>query len=385
MNTPNMWKTITSLSVLAFYAQAECTPKCPSWFDDFGQKWLDRMPESPGMQMTIWSKTHNLHCLNSWNSPYENYTVNPPLLEDTSYLLASVTKPFTSLAVIKLVEEGLIDVNASVTSYLPEWAVEILEQQVNSSEIAQQITPWMFMHHTSGLPNQPNDLRWLALWEENPNLNMSRQETLQWAADNMPVAGPPGGPWWYSDTAYSYLGGMVEHITGLSLGAAVRKAGRFEELGMTGTWWDALEEPPEGAPPKAGQYLGEFDITNVNPTHGIYGGQGLISNSEDMARFARAFHHGFHLSEKGMEIAYSLVPTPDDVPSVGYGCGWHLEFVAGQKTWHHRGGWGTWMYYFPDLDVALTGAVNQFNLRPTMPLIVEDVVQHLLEGGHVGS
>ena len=376
-----MLKSINFLSSLTAWAVGSAAMDCPSWFEGLGQKWLDGLPDSPGIQMTISSKHCNLRCLGSWVSPYENYTANPPLLEYTPYMLASVTKPFTALAVLKLVEEGSVDINASVTSYLPDWAIKTLEDTMDSPEQAEQITPWMLMHHKGGLPNAPADIRFLELWSDNPSLNLSRRETFEWVAENMPAVGPPGGDWIYSDTGYAYLGELIEQVTGVSLGAAVREAARMEDLCMTSTWWIGLEDRPETALPRAGQYIHEIDITNINPSHSMYGGTGLVSNSEDMARFARAFHQGFHLGEEGMKLAYDLVPTPEDVPSVGYGCGWHLEYIVGQKAWHHRGGWGTWMYYFPDLDLSLTGALNQNSLLTTMPLIVEDVIQHVLEEG----
>lgn len=353
-------------------------PGCPAWFNEVGEKWLSQTPDIPGIQLSVWSPKCNLHCKDSWVSPFENFTANPPLLIDTPYRVASVTKPFTALAVLKLVEDGIINVNASVTHYLPDWASATLEHQ-QGAENASQITPWMLMHHTSGLTSYVDDPNYAALFILDPNMHFTHRELLEWAAEHSGPRDLPGASFKYSDTGFAYLGALIEHMTGESLATAVRKSAHLDDLCMRSTYWEVMEDPPKGVKPRAGQYSGTMDLTNIDPTHALYGPAGLVSLSEDLIKFVRAFHQGDLLGEEAMKMAYTTVRMNEKTE---YGCGWMRELVAGQEAWYHRGAWGTWMHYLPSLDLAVAGAVNQLARDGSMiPAILEEVVRNAMDWG----
>lgn len=373
-----MLKTISFLlpAIAGLLLSGASATTCPDWFDELGPEWLAKAPDSPGLQMTIWSPRCNLHCKGSWASPFDNYTIYPPLETNTPYRLGSVTKPFTAVTVLRLVEDGIVDVHSPITNYLPDWAVaSLIDQQ--GAEYAGEITPWMLLHHISGLPNHVEDPRFIEFLLANPELQMTHREVLEWVAREFAPGGAPGAKYGYTDLGYTYLGAAIEHMTNRTLGAAARDAARWNKLCMKSTYWDVFEKHPEGLPPLAGQYFGEMDTTNLPPTP--YGGSGVISNAEDLARYARAFHTGQVLGEVGMNMTYTTVPTNEGIQE--YGCGWTWNIVAGREVWFHRGAWAAWMYYIPSLDLALGGAFNQIAHRPTVPLIVEDIVKRVADSG----
>jgi D-alanyl-D-alanine carboxypeptidase len=328
--------------------------------------------------MAVSSPQCNLHCKGSWNSPAENYTASPPLLVNSPFRLASVTKPFTALTILKLVEDGVIDINAPASNYLPHWAADTLVKQ-QGAENASQITPWMLLHHISGMDDHSNMMGYMQLFLENPDMHLTHQGLLEWAADNLKPLYPPGETFSYSDTGFAYLGAMITHLTNMTLAAAVRRATHLDDLCMRSTWWDIFEEHPEGVPPRAGQYFGELDITNIDGTVALYGGTGLISNSEDLVKFARAAHQGRLLSEENMKLLYTTVPTLDDGYGVEYGCGWMWDRLSGLDAWFHLGAFGDWMYYLPEKDLAITGTLNQNSRIMTIFDLVADVVQTALD------
>lgn len=367
---------IVFLATVGLSVSRASATQCPDWFDDLGSEWLSRAPDAPGLQMTIWSPRCNLHCKGSWVSPFENYTAYPPLLTNTPYRLGSVTKPFTAITVLRLVEEGTVDVYSPITVYLPDWAVAALEEQ-QGVEYASEITPWMLLHHISGLPNHVEDQRFIDFLLANPGLQMTHRKVLEWVAREIPPGGAPGAKYAYSDLGYTYLGAAIEHMTNRTLGAAARDAAGWDKLCMRSTYWEMYEEHPDGLPPLAPQYFAELDTSDLPPTP--YGGSGVVSNAEDMVRFARAFHTGLLLGEEGMNLTYTTVPTNEGIQE--YGCGWTWNMVAGREVWFHRGAWAAWMYYIPSLDLALGGAFNQIAHRPTVPLLVEDIVQRVTDWG----
>jgi CubicO group peptidase (beta-lactamase class C family) len=358
---------------------------CPDWFDDLAPRWLAASPQIPSIQLSIWSpECRNLHCNGVWNSQSENYTHHPPMLLDTPSRLASVTKPFTALAILTLVEDGVIDVNASVTEYLPDWAIATLEKSMGVVD-APLVTPWMLLHHTAGFGDPPDE-RWLLYIVANSHRSITHQETLEWFAENVPVAGKPGHGFVYSDLGYKYLGAILDHVGEQSSGceknmaSIVRKVARLGPLGMTSTYWDVFEEHPEGVPPRSGQYSGDIDITDFHGSWLNYGGTGLVSSAKDLVKFARAFHEGELLGEEGMKMAYTTVPS-DNPSEIGYGCGWTLDVLLGYENWSHRGAYGSWLYYFPDLSLAIAANTNQLIDEVVVRSNVAEILQHVVDDG----
>ncbi|KAL2862505.1 serine hydrolase domain-containing protein [Aspergillus lucknowensis] len=372
-----MKSNLLYLLILQAASTVSVKTRCPSWFNKIGKKYLAATPDLPGIQMSVSSLQDGIECRGSWISPFKNFTTSPPLLIDAPYRLASVTKTFTSVTALKLVERGIIQVNGSIIDYLPGWASEILIA-TQGAENASQITPWMLMHHTGGLDDFSSRPEYLALWSENPDFELSLEGLLLWARDHLGPVALPGTLVHYSDLGYAYLGAVISHVTGLSLAAAVREAVQMDSLGMDSLWWDILEEPPAGATPRAGQWMGTMDITDIHGSVAMWGGTGLIGNSDDMVKFARATHQGLLLGEAEMKMLYTTVPMPVDYdPEVG--CGWmHNTDVGGLEAWYHRGGLGSFMYYFPERDLAVTGTINQINRLPLIREIVPEVVQNIL-------
>lgn len=364
------------LSAAGLLLSGASASECPDWFEGLGEEWLAKAPDAPGLQMTIWSPRCNLHCRGAWANSFDNYTAYPPVDVNTPYRLGSVTKPFTSATVLRLVEDGLIDVNEPVEKYLPNWAVATLEQQ--QGDFAEQITPWHLLHHTSGLPNHVEDPSFIDFLLANPGIKLSHREVLEWVAREIPSSGAaPGEKYAYTDLGYAYLGAVVEHTTNRTLGKAARDAAGWDRLCMRSTYWEVFEEHPAGLPPLARQFFAELDTSDLPPTP--YGGSGVVSDSEDLARYARAFHTGQVLGELGMNLTYTTVPTFEGIQE--YGCGWTWNVVAGREVWFHRGAWAAWMYYIPSLDLALGGAFNQIAHRPTVPLLVEEIVNRVAAWG----
>jgi D-alanyl-D-alanine carboxypeptidase len=358
-----------------------CPPtRCPAWFDDIGPQWIADAPDIPGVQLTVKSaKCARLHCKGVWNNPA--FTDYPPLTIDTPNRLASVTKTFTSLSVLKLVEDGIVDINGSVTNYIPDWAVATLDKRMRGgADEARQITPWMLLHHRSGLGNSAGN-KWLEFILTNPLGVISLRETLEWYAENAPASAAPGVDFRYADTGYVYLGLMVEHMRGTTMAAAARKAARMDELGMTSTYWEVYEEPPPGAPPHGPNYAGDIDATSFNGTWFNYGGTGLVSTAEDLVKYAKALHTGQLLGPEGMEAIYTTVPNDGRFDGIGYGSGWSHDFQFGHHVWYHRGAFGTWLYYLPEIDLAISGAVNQMNQEPFVPNYVLPIIQNVVEEG----
>lgn len=127
----------------------------------------------------------------------------------TTYHLYSITKTFTALSVLQLVQEGKVGLGEPVSGYLPGFPYP------------DNITVEQLLNHTSGIPN-PLPLKWIHLAEENPGFN--RDEFFAQVFKTHPrLVFEPGTNFKYSNLAYVFLGQLVEKVSGKSFEDYVRE------------------------------------------------------------------------------------------------------------------------------------------------------------------
>ncbi len=134
----------------------------------------------------------------------------------TPFLLGSVSKPFTALAVMRLVEAGRVGLDDPVQRHLP-WF------RLADSSAGARITVRQLLTHTSGLPQ----------WASRTDRFDNTADGLARSVRDLATVEPTGSPaHLYSDANYMVLGALVEAVTGQPFGAFLRQE-IFEPLGMT--------------------------------------------------------------------------------------------------------------------------------------------------------
>ena len=142
-----------------------------------------------------------------------------PMTLDTTMMAYSMTKTFTAVAVLQLVEQGKIGLDDSVSRYI-------------SFDLpnANRVTIRQLLDHTSGLPN-PIPLRWVHLAEEDASFDEQRALT-QILQKHTKASFRPGGKFAYSNIGYWVLGQIVERVTEQSYRGYVKEH-VFEPLGLS--------------------------------------------------------------------------------------------------------------------------------------------------------
>jgi len=251
-----------------------------------------------------------------------------PAEKDTFYDLASLTKVVaTTTSVMLLYEEGLIDFDAPVSTYLPIPAFG-------------QFTVRHCLTHTAGLvPGRP-------YYKECSSLN----EMLQRYA-GVDLEWPPGTRRQYSDVGFMILGKVVELVARDSLDAFCAKR-IFSPLGMRCTRfnppkeWAARCAATEKCAWRGKVIVGVVHDENAYAVGGVSGHAGLFSTAEDLARFCRALLGGKLLSEKTLSEMTRL----GQVPFYPWqGLGWKVDpwvcgsegFLPARTAMGHTGWTGT--------------------------------------------
>ena len=257
-----------------------------------------------------------------------------PMRDDTVFDLASVSKLFTSIAVVQLVDEGKVDLDAPVATYLPEFAV-------NGKEA---VTVKQLLTHTSGFTS------WLPLYSRYPD-KASRIKAVM----DQPLTNPPGSTYLYSDLNMITLGVMVERLRGESLDRVVAER-ITSPLGMRDTGYNPTDRTRTAATeyqrvPARGMVWGEVHDENAWSLGGVAGHAGVFSTVDDLAVLSQALLNGGSyrgqriLSRKGVDALTTNVNQafPGDSHGLGFELDqrWYMDSLSGPRTAGHTGYTGT--------------------------------------------
>jgi CubicO group peptidase (beta-lactamase class C family) len=257
-----------------------------------------------------------------------------PMRTDTIFDLASVSKLFTSIAVVQLVEEGRVSLESPVEAYLPEFAA-------NGKS---RVTVSQLLAHTSGFTS------WLPLWSRYPD-TASRIKAVM----DQPLTNPAGSTYLYSDLNLITLGVLVERLRGAPLDVVVHDR-ITAPLGMTDTRYNPTHKGRtaateyQTAPPR-GMVRGEVHDENAWSLGGVAGHAGVFSTADDLATLSQALLNGGTyeghriLSRRSVEALVTNVNG--DFPGDDHGLGfeldqrWYMDALAGPRTAGHTGYTGT--------------------------------------------
>ena len=283
-----------------------------------------------------------------------------PMTPETPSRIASNTKTFIAAAVLRLAEEGMLDIDDPIADHLPEEFVAMLDGD-GYDTVA--MTLRHLLTHSSGLFDPSSLDRYTEAIIADPNHHWTRAEQLQKAVDWGDPHGAPGEFYTYCDPGYGLLGAIVENASGQPMAMAVRELLAYENLGMTSTWWETLEAKPTGAPERAHQFFGDMDTFAFHPSYDLYGGGGLVSTVGDLARFYRAlFTGGVYADPATADVMLTTVDGVQPLPGarpLGYRMGIWVVEIEGFTTYRHTGFFGTLATYVPELDLVVTVATNQ--------------------------
>jgi len=298
-----------------------------------------------------------------------------PLMPGSRFRIASVTKTLVAAAALRLVEDGRLSLEDTVARLLPGEYDDLLRSGGYDTEA---ITLRHLLTHTSGIYDFAADAYDPSITDgfttqvrADPGRRWARLEQVAFAVSHGRPYGPPGATFGYSDTGACLVGAVLERVTGLSMGAAIRELVGYERLGLTHTWQETVEPEPEDLPPLSHQYEGDLDVAAMDASVDLFGGGGLMSTCRDLGRFFRALLRGEIFREPSTlaTMTTTLVGVPlaegigdEDDPSTAGMFLFRAE-IAGETWWGHGGFWGTAVYTCPSHDVTVVAG----NQRPYLP------------------
>ena len=232
------------------------------------------------------------------------------LTPESVFEAASLSKPVFAYAVLKLVQEGKMDLDAPVLKYLPQGYVHSFQPHLADSasdrvsdQRLQAVTVRMVLNHTSGLPN--------------------------WSAGPLTFDQPPGDKWHYSGEGYVFLQRAVEAVTGEKLDAVMAHR-VFEPLGMTHSEYTRkprLEKFIVPGSTREGKTARSFPFQVPVAAFTLY------TSAQDYGRFLAAVLNDERTLRQIVDASVPVNPQLD----LNWGLGWGVErHVDDAVIWH----WG---------------------------------------------
>lgn len=236
----------------------------------------------------------------------------PTVGPDTPFMLGSISKSFTGMAIMQLAERGRLDLDATAKQALPGFVVA-------DPEASAAITVDHLLAHTSGLPKSPT---------AGPEGTLAEHVAALASAE---LQGPPGEAHRYASTNYQVLGRLVERASGLDFATYVKR-NIFDRLGLQ----SAATAPPANLACGHRYVFGAPRAVPPTPEPGRLSTATLIASAEDLGRYLGAIlrREPALLSEDGYE---TLLTPRVEAEGFGYAMGWRVGPIAGEPAFHHGG------------------------------------------------
>jgi CubicO group peptidase (beta-lactamase class C family) len=304
----------------------------------------------PGVAVGLWADGREVHVCHGVTS-----VENPlPVDRDTVYVLGSVTKTYTATALMRLVAEGRVELDAPVRRYVPELVLA-------DEQTAAQVTVLNLLNHTSGLG-------WDLLLDTGEGDDALGGFVPRLA--ELELIAPLGARASYSQAGYSVLGRVIEKVVGMPYERAIASL-LLEPLGLSHSFFAAGEVMTRRF--VVGHNLGDDGTLSVarlwrGPRYRNPGG-GLASSVADQLRWAR-FHLGDGRAESGERVLPAEVLHRMKEPTVelrgstlgdAFGICWFLRDVDGVRTVGHGGsanGQFAELLTVPERDFAIVSLSN---------------------------
>jgi CubicO group peptidase (beta-lactamase class C family) len=298
-----------------------------------------------------------------------NRESSEPVTPETVFRIASMTKSFTALAILKLRDEGRLSLDDPAYKWIPE-----LSGLRYPTRDTAPITIRELMTHSAGFP------------EDNPwgdrQLAISDETLMGWLREGIPFSTPPGTAYEYSNYGFALLGRIVSRAAGVPYREYLEKE-ILIPLGMNSS---TLEPSAVAAPLRATGYRKSGKSYTEEPAlaNGAFGPMGgLLTSARDLGRYVAwqlsawpprdEKDHGpvRRSSRREMQQAWRWSdfstgrPSPDKpLNSVAGAYGYGLRIREDCHFSHYVGhggglpGFGSWMGWLPDYDVGIIVMAN---------------------------
>ncbi len=264
---------------------------------------------------------------------------------ETPVHIASVSKTFTAMAVLKLMEQGFLNIDDSVSKFFPEFNYP-------------GVTIKTLLNHRSGIPNYAYFMEDLG-WDKKEfisNHNILRALITQ--KEKIKNIGRPDAGFSYCNTNFALLALVIEKVSGMRYADYLKKE-FFDPLNMQHTFVFSLNDTATAT----GSYDWRGDLIRFDYLDQVYGDKNIYSTVRDLLIWDRALASGKLFRAETIKLAYT--PYSNEKPGIkNYGLGWRMNvYPTGKKMIFHNGWWhgnNAAFVRLPEQDATIIVLGNRF-------------------------
>lgn len=260
------------------------------------------------------------------------------------FRIGSITKQFTAVAILQLVEQGKLSLDDELTKFIPDYPTN-----------SRKITIHHLLTHTSGIPSYTEMDEWTP---EVQKKDFTVEELIDLFKDK-PMDFEPGDQWRYNNSGYILLGYIIEKLSGQTYEQFISD-NLFKPAGMENSLYGndriILKNRAYGYQAGHDGYENADYLSMTQP----YAAGSLMSTVGDLYKWNRALLSGKLISKKSLDLAFSNF-TLNNGEKMNYGYGWMPGDVQGFNMVGHGGGihgFLTSEAYFPQEDLFVALLVN---------------------------
>ncbi|RLD21220.1 MAG: serine hydrolase [Bacteroidetes bacterium] len=274
-----------------------------------------------------------------------NLELDVDMTPEHIFRIGSITKQFTSTAIMMLHEQGKLNVRYAITDYLTDYPMN--DQLISVEHL---------LTHTSGIQSYTDMPGFM---EKEVRMDLTVSELID-VFKNEPMNFDPGSDWRYNNSGYILLGAIIEKVSGETYEDYI-ETHIFDALGMHSSYYDHNEEIVElratGYQPAEGGSIVNSDYISMTLP---YAAGSLMSTVGDLNKWNQAIMHGELISKESMNRVFTPYVLNDDKVT-DYGYGWSISMIGGKPSYEHGGGIFGFLsmgIYVPEEDVYVAVLSN---------------------------
>lgn len=273
-----------------------------------------------------------------------NLELDIDMTSDHVFRIGSVTKQFTTAAILKLQEQGKLSIKDLLTKYIPDYPMH-----------GNSITIEHLMVHTSGIKSYTSMPEFRTKWMRT---DMTPKELIAVFKDE-PMDFMTGEKEMYNNSAYILLGFIIEKVSGKTYEEYIETE-FFAPLGMTNSSYevasDIIPNRAYGYDREDGKYINAPYLSMTLP----YAAGSLLSTTDDLRKWTTAFMNDQVVSAASRKLAHTSAKLKNG-EETNYGFGWGLHDFKGSPRIGHSGGINGFLsesQYFPNEKIHISVLSN---------------------------
>lgn len=248
-----------------------------------------------------------------------NLELGVPIEPDMVFRIGSITKQFTAVAILMLVEQGKLSLDDSISKFLTDYPTR-----------GHVITIEHLLTHTSGIKSYTNMPEWLSLWRK----DFTVEELITFFKDQ-PMDFAPDTRWAYSNSGYTLLGAVIEKVSGQTYEQFIQQ-NIFTPLGMKQSYLDSTSRLiPRRADGYDKDSEGYVNAPYISMTQ-FFSAGALTSTVDDLAIWDAALYTEQLLKQETLQKAFIPHQLANGDPT-SYGYGWGISEYEGHLQITHGG------------------------------------------------